>query len=113
MPKRPTRSALRSPTIFSRAAPDGSAARSVHEQRMGESSGRAGPLAGLGVLVTRPARQAGGFAQKLAALGAPPCIFPAIAILPPENPEALARVHAALADYDIAVFVSANAVEYG
>jgi uroporphyrinogen-III synthase len=80
---------------------------------MGESSGRAGPLAGLGVLVTRPARQAGGFAQKLAALGATPVIFPAIAILPPADPETLARVHAALADYDIAVFVSANAVEYG
>ncbi len=80
---------------------------------MGESSGRGGPLAGRGVLVTRPARQAGGFAQKLAALGATPVIFPAIAILPPADPEALSRVHAALSDYDIAVFVSANAVEYG
>jgi uroporphyrinogen-III synthase len=80
---------------------------------MGESSRRDRPLAGVGVLVTRPARQAGGFAQKLAALGATPVVFPAIAILPPANPEALARVHAALADYDIAVFVSANAVEYG
>lgn len=77
------------------------------------SSHEGGPLGGIGVLVTRPARQAGGFAQKLAALGATPIIFPAIAILPPANPEALARAHAALADYDIAVFVSANAVEYG
>ncbi|MEP7183077.1 MAG: uroporphyrinogen-III synthase [Betaproteobacteria bacterium] len=73
----------------------------------------AGPLAGLGVLVTRPARQAGGFAQKLAALGATPVIFPAIAILPPADPAPLARVHAELATYDAAVFVSANAVEYG
>lgn len=80
---------------------------------MGESTGRDGPLAGLGILVTRPARQAGGFAEKLAALGAAPVVFPAIAILPPTDPEPLARVHAALADYDIAVFVSANAVEYG
>ena len=71
------------------------------------------PLGGIGILVTRPARQAGGFAQKLAALGAAPVIFPAIAILPPLDPAPLARVHAALADYDIAVFVSANAVEYG
>jgi hydroxymethylbilane synthase len=30
----------------------------------------AGPLAGLGILITRPARQAGGFAQKVAVLGA-------------------------------------------
>lgn len=40
-------------------------------------------------------------------------IFPAIAILPPSDPAPLARAHAALADYDFAVFVSANAVEYG
>jgi uroporphyrinogen-III synthase len=72
-----------------------------------------GPLAGLGILVTRPARQAAGFAQKLAALGGTPVIFPAIAILPPADPAALARAHAALSTYDFAVFVSANAVEYG
>jgi len=71
------------------------------------------PLADLGILVTRPARQAGGFAQKLAALGAAPVIFPAIAILPPEDPVPLARAHAALGTYDFAVFVSANAVEFG
>jgi uroporphyrinogen-III synthase len=73
----------------------------------------AGPLAGVGVLVTRPARQAGPFAQKLAALGALPVIFPAIAILPPADAGALARIHAALDRYDIAVFVSANAAEFG
>jgi uroporphyrinogen-III synthase len=73
----------------------------------------AGPLAGIGILVTRPARQAGGFAQKLAALGATPVIFPAIAILPPADTATLARVHASLSAYDVAVFVSANAVEYG
>ena len=73
----------------------------------------AGPLADLGILVTRPARQAGAFAQKIAALGAAPVIFPAIAILPPADPAQLARAHAALPTYDIAAFVSANAVEYG
>jgi uroporphyrinogen-III synthase len=72
-----------------------------------------GPLAGLGVLVTRPARQAGPFAAKLAALGATPVIFPAIAILPPDDTAPLAAVHAALERYDFAVFVSANAAEYG
>jgi len=73
----------------------------------------AGPLAGLGILVTRPARQAGGFAQKIAALGGTPVIFPAIVILPPADPAPLARAHAALPSYDFAVFISANAVEYG
>ena len=71
------------------------------------------PLSGLGILVTRPARQAAGFAQKIAALGATPIIVPAIAILPPADPAALARAHAALSTYDIAIFVSANAAEYG
>jgi uroporphyrinogen-III synthase len=73
----------------------------------------AGPLAGRGILITRPARQAGAFAEKIAAIGGAPLIFPAIAILPPADPAALARIHAVLSSYDFAVFVSANAVEYG
>ena len=71
------------------------------------------PLAGLGILVTRPARQAAGFARKVAALGGEPVIFPAITILPPADPAALERAHASLATYDIAIFISPNAVEYG
>jgi uroporphyrinogen-III synthase len=71
------------------------------------------PLAGIGVIVTRPARQAAGLASQLATLGATPIVFPAIAILPPSDDAPLARAHAALASYDAAVFVSANAAEYG
>lgn len=72
-----------------------------------------GPLRGARILVTRPARQAGGLAQKLAVIDGMPVIFPAIAILPPADPAALAATHAHLAEYDYAVFVSANAVEFG
>jgi uroporphyrinogen-III synthase len=72
-----------------------------------------GPLAGVGVLVTRPVRQAAGLARRLAALGATPIVWPAIVILPPADPAALARVQSNLASYDAAVFVSANAVEFG
>ena len=72
-----------------------------------------GPLAGVGVLVTRPQRQAAALAQKLAKIGATPIIWPAIVILPPLDRAALDRAHATLASYDMAVFVSANAVEYG
>jgi uroporphyrinogen-III synthase len=71
------------------------------------------PLAGIGVIVTRPARQAAGLLSQLAALGATPIAFPAIAILPPADAAPLARAHAALGTYDAAVFVSANAAEYG
>ena len=72
-----------------------------------------GPLAGVGVIVTRPARQAAGFSKQLAVLGATPIVFPAIVILPPANRAPLDAVHAALDQYDIAIFISANAVEYG
>lgn len=70
-------------------------------------------LSGAGIVITRPARQAAGLAREIAALGGQPLIFPAIAILPPADPGALREVQWHLARYDIAVFVSANAVEYG
>ena len=72
-----------------------------------------GPLAGVGVIVTRPQRQAAGLAQKLAAVGATPLIWPAIVILPPADDAPLIQAHATLGNYDVAIFVSANAVEYG
>lgn len=72
-----------------------------------------GPLQGVGVIITRPARQAAGLAAQLAALGAVPLVFPAIVILPPPDRRALDRTHAALGDYQVAIFVSANAVEFG
>jgi uroporphyrinogen-III synthase len=72
-----------------------------------------GPLAGAGILITRPARQAAGLARRIDALGGTAIVFPAIVILPPADAPALARAHAALAGYDCAVFVSANAAEYG
>ena len=73
----------------------------------------AGPLSGVGVIVTRPQRQAAALAKKLAAVGATPLLWPAIVILPPQDRAALDHAHETLATYDIAVFVSANAVEYG
>lgn len=74
---------------------------------------RSGPLTGVGVIVTRPQRQSAAFATRIATLGAAPLIWPAIVIVPPLDTAPLARAHATLASYDIAVFVSANAVEYG
>ena len=65
------------------------------------------------MIVTRPQRQAAALSVKLAAIGATPLVWPAIVILPPSDPDALAHVHDSLARYDTAIFVSANAVEYG
>jgi uroporphyrinogen-III synthase len=73
----------------------------------------AGPLAGVGVIVTRPVRQAAGLVRTLDALGARPIVWPAIVILPPDDTAGLAQAHATLSRYDLAIFVSANAVEFG
>jgi len=72
-----------------------------------------GALKDAGIVVTRPARQAAGLAREIAALGGRPLVFPAIVILPPADASALRAVQSNLARYDIAIFVSANAVEYG
>ena len=72
-----------------------------------------GPLDGIGIVVTRPLRQAAVLAARIAALGGMPIIWPAIVILPPPDRAPLERAHAQLSQYDIAIFVSANAVEFG
>ncbi len=74
---------------------------------------RSGPLHGVGVLVTRPARQAAGLVRALAALDATTIVFPAIVILPPSDGASMQRVHDTLATYAVAIFVSSNAAEYG
>ena len=68
------------------------------------------PLAGIGVLVTRPARQADNLCRLIEAQGGVAIRFPCLAILPPCNPEAADAVIQRLADFSIAIFVSANAV---
>ena len=52
-------------------------------------------------------------AARIASLGGVPIIWPAIVILPPLDRAPLERAHEMLANYDIAIFVSANAVEFG
>jgi uroporphyrinogen-III synthase len=72
-----------------------------------------GALNDAGIVITRPARQAAGLAREIALLGGRPLVFPAIVILPPADVAALRAVQGDLARYDVAIFVSANAVEYG
>ena len=71
------------------------------------------PLRGAGIVITRPARQAGALARQISALGGKPLIFPTIIILPPDDRRALDDVQRRLAEFDYAVFVSANAAEFG
>jgi len=71
----------------------------------------AAALTGCHLVVTRPAAQAGPFCAMLAAAGARVIRFPVIEIQGPNDPGRLAAVLDALSDFDIAVFVSANAVQ--
>lgn len=73
----------------------------------------AGPLDGVGVVITRPARQASGLVEQIASLGGRPIVFPAIVIVPPEDERGLSVVRQNMDSYDAAIFVSANAVEFG
>jgi uroporphyrinogen-III synthase len=70
-------------------------------------------LAGARVLVTRPAQQAEGLARRIAAAGGEAVCFPALTIEPVRD---MTAVRAAVGDvgrYDVAVYVSRNAVEHG
>lgn len=62
------------------------------------------------VLVTRPRHQAGLFRQRLEAAGASAIAFPTIAIRPLELTEAMQLKLASINEYDLLIFVSANAV---
>lgn len=70
----------------------------------------AGPLAGRGILITRPAHQAGSLAVLIHAAGGQPVIFPALEILDPANPQPLLDAIERLDTYDLAIFISPNAV---
>ena len=94
---------------------DRAAERASHDRAFAENAPRAaGPLAGVGVIVTRPARQAAGLARQLAALrrhadrlsGDRRSCRRRIA-------RRSTRCTRRSTEYDIAIFVSANAVEYG
>ena len=70
----------------------------------------AGPLAGRGILITRPAHQAGQLAAMIHAAGGQPVIFPALEILDPADPQPLLDAIERLETYDLAIFISPNAV---
>jgi uroporphyrinogen-III synthase len=70
------------------------------------------PLAGVNVLVTRPAGQAGELVAAIDAAGGRSILFPVIEIAP-RSPQDIEADLAGLADPDIVIFISRNAVEHG
>lgn len=70
-------------------------------------------LNGLGVLVTRPAHQADALCRLIEQAGGRAIRFPVLAIAAPHDRQAALATVARLAHYDLAIFVSPNAVELG
>lgn len=75
------------------------------------AAGARAPLAGVRVVVTRPAHQAAGLLAAFRAAGARAEPLPLIEVGPPDDPAPLARALRGIAGYDWVVFASANAVD--
>lgn len=69
------------------------------------------PLAGRQIVVTRPSGQAGHLATLLVAQGAEPVFFPVFSIQPCADITPVMEAAIALDSFDLAVFVSPNAIE--
>ena len=68
-------------------------------------------LSGVGVVVTRPEKQAGPLCDKLQELGARVIRFPVLEIVPPRDVSAARAGLNELSAFDTAIFISPNAVE--
>ena len=71
------------------------------------------PLAGKGIVVTRPAHQSRQLAKLIEGAGGRPILFPVIEIRDVVDPTTLLRLIDRLDEFDLAVFVSPNAAEKG
>lgn len=89
-----------------------SAAISLHSVADGRSMADGSrPLAGLRIVVTRPAAQAALLADLIRAQGGEPVLFPTIDIEALDDCSGLDAALAQLSSFDLVVFVSANAVQ--
>ena len=69
------------------------------------------PLAGKGIVVTRPEHQAQTLARLIESAGGRTILFPAIEIRDVEDPGPFKRLIDRLEEFDLAIFISPNAVE--
>lgn len=68
------------------------------------------PLAGKGIVVTRPAHQAQALARLIEDAGGRPILFPVIEIREMDDPRPFLEIVDRLDEFDLAVFISPNAV---
>lgn len=71
------------------------------------------PLRGLCVLVTRPREQAGRLARLIEQAGGDAFLFPTLEIVAPDDPDALRGLIDRIGEFNLALFISANAVTHG
>ena len=72
---------------------------------------RAGTLAGRTIVVTRPAAQAATLSELIRQAGGTPIVFPVLEIRDVDDAGPLAEIVGRLAQFDLAVFISPNAVQ--
>ena len=71
------------------------------------------PLAGLNIVVTRPREQATNLAQRIAQAGGRAILFPLLEVSPVLDSQSLRALIARLHEFNLAIFISPNAVRYG
>lgn len=71
------------------------------------------PLAGLNIVVTRPRDQAVQLAQRIRDAGGSTFLFPLLEISAVQDKRVLNEQMARLPQFDLAIFISPNAVQYG
>jgi uroporphyrinogen-III synthase len=71
------------------------------------------PFVGLNIVVTRPREQAAELQQRIEQLGGNVILFPLLEIEPVPDLDMLQDAVARLRDFDLAIFISPNAVKYG
>ena len=72
----------------------------------------AAPLSGVHVLITRPRAQAEALARAIREDGGEPLLLPLIDIQPVSDPSRLDAILATLDRFDLAIFISPNAVQF-
>lgn len=71
------------------------------------------PLSGLSIIVTRPRAQATQLAHAIEQAGGKALLFPLLDIEPAVTSQSLRDIIARLHEFDLAIFISPNAVRYG
>ncbi|HEU0234198.1 MAG TPA: uroporphyrinogen-III synthase [Gallionella sp.] len=71
------------------------------------------PLAGLKIAVTRPRDQAAPLARRIEQAGGIPLLFPLLDIAAAQDQQALHEQISRLTQFNLAIFISPNAVQYG